>query len=74
MYLVCVANRRQIGLWEKKLQLVKETRSTVGEVQDEIKMMKKEIHRMEVNTNDCTHDVVTSYFVQFFLFHFFTAT
>lgn len=46
--LVCVANRRQIGLWEKKIQLVKETRSTVGEVQDEIKMMKKEIHRMEV--------------------------
>lgn len=56
---VCAADRRQIGLWEKKLQLVKETRSTVGEVQDEIKMMKKEIHRMEVNTTDCTHDVVT---------------
>lgn len=56
---MCVANRRQIGLWEKKLQLVKETRSTVGEVQDEIKMMKKEIHRMEVNTTDSTHDVVT---------------
>lgn len=48
--LVCAANRRQIGLWEKKIQLVKETRSTVGEVQDEIKMMKKEIHRMQVKS------------------------
>lgn len=45
-------NRRQIGLWEKKIQLVKETRSTVGEVQDEIKMMKKEIHRMEVKSSN----------------------
>lgn len=47
-----VANRRQIMLWEKKTQLVKETRSAVdSEVgQGDIQMMKAEIHRMEVNT------------------------
>lgn len=39
-------------LWEKKTQLVKETRSVVdSEVgQRDIQMMKAEIHRMEVNT------------------------
>lgn len=39
-------------LWEKKTQLVKETRSAVdSEVgQGDIQMMKAEIHRMEVNT------------------------
>lgn len=38
-------------LWEKKIQLVKETRSAVdSEVgQGEIQLMKAEIHRMEVN-------------------------
>lgn len=38
-------------LWEKKTQLVKETRSAVDlEVgQGDIQMMKAEIHRMEVN-------------------------
>lgn len=38
-------------LWEKKIQLVKETRSAVdSEVgQGEIQTMKAEIHRMEVN-------------------------
>ncbi|XP_070710661.1 coiled-coil domain-containing protein 40 [Pempheris klunzingeri] len=41
---------RQIMLWEKKTQLVKETRSAVdSEVsQGDIQMMKAEIHRMEV--------------------------
>lgn len=39
-------------LWEKKIQLVKETRSAVDfDVgQGEIHRMKAEIHRMEVNT------------------------
>lgn len=48
----CVACRRQIMLWEKKTQLIKETRSAVdSEVgQGDIQMMKAEIHRMEVNT------------------------
>lgn len=47
----CVACRRQIMLWEKKTQLVKETRLAVDtEVgQRDIQMMKAEIHRMEVN-------------------------
>lgn len=46
-----VANRRQIMLWEKKIQLVKETRSAVdSEVgHGEIQTMKAEIHRMEVD-------------------------
>ncbi|XP_035515431.1 coiled-coil domain-containing protein 40 [Morone saxatilis] len=48
-----VEAERQIMLWEKKIQLVKETRSAVNsEVgQGEIKMMKAEIHRMEVRLN-----------------------
>lgn len=48
----CVACRRQIMLWEKKTQLIKETRSAVdSEVgQGDIQLMKAEIHRMEVNT------------------------
>lgn len=39
-------------LWEKKIQLAKETHSTVDSevVKGEIQLMKKEIHRMEVNT------------------------
>ncbi|KAM9363274.1 coiled-coil domain-containing protein 40 [Symphorus nematophorus] len=45
-----VEAERQIMLWEKKIQLVKETRSAVDlEVgQGDIHMMKAEIHRMEV--------------------------
>ncbi|XP_051240947.1 coiled-coil domain-containing protein 40 [Dicentrarchus labrax] len=48
-----VEAERQIMLWEKKIQLVKETRSAVdSEVgQGEMKMMKAEIHRMEVRLN-----------------------
>ncbi|XP_059199638.1 coiled-coil domain-containing protein 40 [Centropristis striata] len=48
-----VEAERQILLWEKKTQLIKETRSTVdSEVgQGDIKMMKAEIHRMEVRLN-----------------------
>ncbi|XP_060941517.1 coiled-coil domain-containing protein 40 [Limanda limanda] len=43
----------QIMLWEKKIQLVKETRSALDSelVQGEIQMMKAEIHRMEVRLN-----------------------
>ncbi|XP_074553848.1 coiled-coil domain-containing protein 40 [Halichoeres trimaculatus] len=45
--------QRQIFLWEKKILLVKETRSVVDtEVgQGDIQMMKAEIHRMEVRLN-----------------------
>ncbi|XP_034744686.1 coiled-coil domain-containing protein 40 [Etheostoma cragini] len=45
-----VEAERQIKLWEKKTQLVRETRSVVdSEVgQRDIQMMKAEIHRMEV--------------------------
>ncbi|TDH16399.1 hypothetical protein EPR50_G00020560 [Perca flavescens] len=45
-----VEAERQIMLWEKKTQLIKETRSVVdSEVgQRDIQMMKAEIHRMEV--------------------------
>lgn len=41
---------RQIMLWEKKIQLAKETIAAVDseEVQGEIQLMKSEIHRMEV--------------------------
>ncbi|XP_044044651.1 coiled-coil domain-containing protein 40 [Siniperca chuatsi] len=48
-----VEAERQIMLWEKKTQLVKETRSAVdSEVgQGDIRMMKAEIHRMEVRLN-----------------------
>ncbi|XP_010732432.3 coiled-coil domain-containing protein 40 [Larimichthys crocea] len=48
-----VEAERQIMLWEKKTQLVKETRSAVdSEVgQGDIQMMKAEIHRMEVRLN-----------------------
>lgn len=48
-------------LWEKKIQLVKETRSAVdSEVgQGDIQMMKAEIHRMEVNTANNMHYLVT---------------
>ncbi|XP_035036633.2 coiled-coil domain-containing protein 40 [Hippoglossus stenolepis] len=43
----------QIMLWEKKIQLVKETRSALDSevVHGEIQMMKAEIHRMEVILN-----------------------
>ncbi|XP_069386026.1 coiled-coil domain-containing protein 40-like isoform X2 [Paralichthys olivaceus] len=43
----------QIMLWEKKIQLVKETRSALNSegVQGEIQMMKAEIHHMEVQLN-----------------------
>lgn len=37
-------------LWEKKTQIVKETRSAVEGSQGDFQMMKAEIHRMEVNT------------------------
>ncbi|KAK2815627.1 hypothetical protein Q5P01_026094 [Channa striata] len=48
-----VEYERQIMLWEKKTQLIKETRSAVdSEVgQGEIQTMKAEIHRMEVRLN-----------------------
>ncbi|KAG8015044.1 Coiled-coil domain-containing protein 40 [Nibea albiflora] len=48
-----VEAERQIMLWEKKTQLVKETRSAVdsGVGQGDIQMMKAEIHRMEVRLN-----------------------
>ncbi|XP_070832310.1 coiled-coil domain-containing protein 40 isoform X1 [Chaetodon trifascialis] len=48
-----VEAERQIMLWEKKTQLLKETRSAVdSEVgQGDIQMMKAEIHRMEVRFN-----------------------
>ncbi|XP_026158224.1 coiled-coil domain-containing protein 40 [Mastacembelus armatus] len=51
-----VEAERQIMLWEKKTQLVKETCSAVdSEVgQGEIQMMKAEIHRMEVRLNQLT--------------------
>uniref|UniRef100_A0A667XWF1 Coiled-coil domain 40 molecular ruler complex subunit n=1 Tax=Myripristis murdjan TaxID=586833 RepID=A0A667XWF1_9TELE len=44
---------RQIMLWEKKIQLAKETRSAVDSDvgQGDIQMMKAEIHRMEVRHN-----------------------
>ncbi|XP_031722936.1 coiled-coil domain-containing protein 40 [Anarrhichthys ocellatus] len=40
----------QIMLWEKKTQLIKETRSALDGVGD-VQMMKAEIHRMEVRLN-----------------------
>ncbi|XP_010887627.2 coiled-coil domain-containing protein 40 [Esox lucius] len=45
-----VEAERQIMLWEKKTQLVKETRSAVDSEagQGEIRIMRAEIHRMEV--------------------------
>ncbi|KAK5927122.1 hypothetical protein CgunFtcFv8_022641 [Champsocephalus gunnari] len=48
-----VEAERQIMLWEKKIQLVKETRSAVDlEVgQGDIQIMKAEVHRMEVRLN-----------------------
>ncbi|XP_071361508.1 coiled-coil domain-containing protein 40 [Trachinotus anak] len=48
-----VEAERQIMLWEKKTQLVKETRAAVdSEVgQGDIQVMKAEIHRMEVRLN-----------------------
>ncbi|XP_008315900.1 coiled-coil domain-containing protein 40 isoform X2 [Cynoglossus semilaevis] len=48
-----VEAERQVMLWEKKIQLVKETRSAVDfDVgQGEIHRMKAEIHRMEVRLN-----------------------
>ncbi|XP_041790181.1 coiled-coil domain-containing protein 40 [Chelmon rostratus] len=48
-----VEAERQIMLWEKKTQLLKETRSTVDSEmgQGDIQMMKAEIHRMEVRLN-----------------------
>ncbi|KAL5246650.1 hypothetical protein ACHWQZ_G018758 [Mnemiopsis leidyi] len=48
-----VDSERQIMLWEKKIQLAKETRSTVDTEygQGELKAMKCEIHRMQVRYN-----------------------
>nr|XP_020451652.1 coiled-coil domain-containing protein 40 isoform X2 [Monopterus albus] len=48
-----VEAERQIMLWEKKIQLLKETRSAVDSDvgQGEIQMMKAEMHRMEVGFN-----------------------
>ena len=48
--LVCVS-RRQIMLWEKKIQLAKEMREMVDSEtgQAELRAMKAEIHRMEVS-------------------------
>ncbi|XP_029366377.1 coiled-coil domain-containing protein 40 [Echeneis naucrates] len=48
-----VEAEQQIMLWEKKIQLAKETRSAVdSEVgQGDIQVMKAEIHRMEVRLN-----------------------
>uniref|UniRef100_A0A8C6SDG8 Coiled-coil domain containing 40 n=1 Tax=Neogobius melanostomus TaxID=47308 RepID=A0A8C6SDG8_9GOBI len=49
-----VEAERQIMLWEKKIQIVKETYSAVQGVEEqaEIQRMKAEIHRMEVNYLD----------------------
>ncbi|XP_070781226.1 coiled-coil domain-containing protein 40 [Enoplosus armatus] len=48
-----VEAERQIMLWEKKTQLVKQTRSAVDQDvgQGDIQTMKAEIHRMEVRLN-----------------------
>jgi len=48
-----VDSERQIMLWEKKIQLAKETRNTVDTEygQGELKAMKCEIHRMQVRYN-----------------------
>ncbi|XP_067440355.1 coiled-coil domain-containing protein 40 [Thunnus thynnus] len=46
-----VEAERQIMLWEKKTQLVKETQSAVDSGAGDIQMMKAEIHRMEVRLN-----------------------
>ncbi|XP_037328820.2 coiled-coil domain-containing protein 40 isoform X2 [Pungitius pungitius] len=48
-----VEAERQIMLWEKKTQVMKETLSAVHSeaVQGDIQMMKDEIHRMEVRLN-----------------------
>lgn len=48
MPLVARVNRHQIMLWEKKIHLMKETRSVVDVSQAEIQSTKAEIHRMEV--------------------------
>ena len=52
MCCVRVTCRCQIMLWEKKIQLVKETRSALESevVHGEIQRMKAEIHQMDVNT------------------------
>ncbi|XP_053183141.1 coiled-coil domain-containing protein 40 [Scomber japonicus] len=46
-----VEAERQIMLWEKKTQLVKETRSAVDSGVGDMQMMKSEIHRMEVRVS-----------------------
>ncbi|KAM7418487.1 hypothetical protein PAMA_015890 [Pampus argenteus] len=46
-----VEAERQIMLWEKKTQLLKETRSAVDSGVGDTQMMKAEIHRMEVRLN-----------------------
>ena len=48
--------RRQIMLWEKKIQLAKEMRQMVDSEagQAELKAMKAEIHRMEVSAQHHT--------------------
>ncbi|XP_036970450.1 coiled-coil domain-containing protein 40 isoform X1 [Acanthopagrus latus] len=50
MYLNCLVEaEKQIMLWQKKTELIKETRSVVdSEVKGDIQAMKAEIHRMEV--------------------------
>ncbi|XP_035993020.1 coiled-coil domain-containing protein 40 isoform X2 [Fundulus heteroclitus] len=49
---------RQILLWEKKTQILKETRSVVESElgQEEIQKMKVEIHRMELRVNQLTKE------------------
>lgn len=49
-YIMCSFDRRQIMLWERKIQLAKEMREMVDSEtgQAELKAMKAEIHRMEV--------------------------
>ncbi|KAF3687185.1 Coiled-coil domain-containing protein 40 [Channa argus] len=46
-----VEYERQIMLWEKKTQLMRETHSAVEVDQGEMQTMKAEIHRMEVRLN-----------------------
>ncbi|XP_028993575.1 coiled-coil domain-containing protein 40 [Betta splendens] len=46
-----VEAERQIMLWEKKTQLIKETHSVVDSGLGDIQTMKAEIHRMEVRLN-----------------------
>lgn len=64
----------QIELWERKIQLLRETRSAVDSEREDIDMMKAVIHNKEVNTvlvdgeycNDC-HSIA-NIFDFFFVF------